>query len=337
MRPKNLLFNSITLSLPKNFVQFSLGVLLYWITFGLPYVYTTLLSLLAFLLAYSSVYIYNDIVDFEEDRKDPEKSKWKLIAGGMISMRTGKILGLSLLVSGLTLSLYVNKWFFLIILAMLFLNFLHSSPYTRFKVKMKRTAINMTVIEFLKYSSGWFALTSDITKFPFWLILTFSVVYSISYLIYKFKFKGEIIKSNKKLFASMGLVGLISYIISFFSYDFQIPIIILLVFPALVLFLFRQADIDFHRINNMILIEYMLLPVVILSFVLLTVPVIGQANEKIAMTIDQQTAMITENMPSYVLKPIENITQGVEKYKTLDDLEKEIKNNIEDVMTAFKN
>lgn len=185
---KRLIFNSITLSLPKNIVQFSLGVILFRFLIGVPDVYITLLSLSAFVIAYSAVYVYNDLADCHEDKKDREKLRWKLVAGGMLSEPQAKILALILAFTGIALSLMISRWFFAMVLAMLFLNFLHSSPYTRFKSGLKRTAINMTAIEFLKYSCGWFALTSDLAKFPFWLILTFSLVYTISYLIYKFKF-----------------------------------------------------------------------------------------------------------------------------------------------------
>ncbi|MCK4532078.1 MAG: hypothetical protein KAT94_04360, partial [Candidatus Aenigmarchaeota archaeon] len=87
---KRTFFNSVTISLPKNIIQFSLGVILYWFLLGIPNTYTTLLALSGFLIAYSSVYLYNDMVDHKEDRRDREKLKWKLVAGGHMGVNSAR-------------------------------------------------------------------------------------------------------------------------------------------------------------------------------------------------------------------------------------------------------
>ncbi|MEE9323354.1 MAG: UbiA family prenyltransferase [Candidatus Aenigmarchaeota archaeon] len=332
---KRALFNSITISLPKNIVQFSLGIILYWVIFGIPDTYITLLALCAFLISYSSVYMYNDLVDHKEDRKDREKLKWKLVAGGNISMNSAKVSALFLAVFGLAISFLVNRWFFIMVVGMLFLNFLHTSPYTRFKKSLRKTAVNMTVIEFLKFSCGWFALTTNLMRFPFWLILAFSVVYTTSYLIYKFKFTGKVIKSNKKFFIGLGFLGGLSYVVSFFQYGFPLSMILLIVIPFFILMLFKQMDIEFHRINNMIIIEYLLLPIVIVSFMVLTVPVIGQANENMASTIDDYTEDLMKEMPETITEPIDNLTDELKKYETLEDIEEGIKEGFENITDSM--
>jgi 4-hydroxybenzoate polyprenyltransferase len=331
MKLKELLFNSITISLPKNVVQFSLGVILFWFLMDMPDVYTTLFSLAGFLVAYSSVYLYNDVVDCNEDKKDREKIKWKIVAGGMLSATQAKTLTVVFASTGLFLSFMVNKWFFLIILAMLLLNFLHSSPQTKFKKSMRKTAVNMTAIEFLKYSCGWFALTTDISRFPFWMMMTFAVVYMASYLIYKFKFKGSIIKSNKKMFLAIGIFGGLSYFVSFIQYGFPLSMTLLVVIPLSILLFLKQIEIEFHRINNMIIIEYLLLPLVIISFVILMVPVVGQANENMVTTIGTYKEMAIKEMPEDIKKSVDNITDELKKYRTIEDIENGIKTNIENI------
>ncbi len=325
---RKILFNSITISLPKNLVQFSLGIILYWFVIGAPEAGVVLLSLAGFLVAYSSVYLYNDIVDLEEDSKDSEKVKWKIVAGGMLGVRRAKLLMLAFAGSGLFLSFLVNRWFFLMILAMLFLNFLHSSPHVKFKKGMRRTALNMTAIEFLKYSCGWFALTTDISKFPFWLIMTFSIVYMASYLVYKFKFRGSIIKSNKKTFLLIGLLAVVSYAISFVQYGFPISMTLLVVIPLSIILFLKQVDIEFHRISNMLIIEYLFLPLVIISFMILMIPVVGQANESMTSTIGAYKENVIREMPDGILKSMDNISRELDKYKTIEDIEGGLKTGI---------
>jgi hypothetical protein len=331
MELKKALFNSITISLPKNMVQFLLGAILFWFIVGVPDIYVTLLAMAGFLVSYSAVYLYNDLVDYEEDRKDSEKVKWKIVAGNMLSVPMAKITIAISLFAGLSLSLMVNKWFFMIVLAMLFLNFLHSFPYTRFKKGIKKTAVNMTAIEFLKYSCGWFALTTDISKFPFWMIMTFALVYMASYLIYKFRFSGSVIRSNKKMFIAIGAFIAVSYLISFIQYGFPLSMTLLVVIPLFILLFLKQADIEFHRISNMVVIEYILLPVVIVSFAILMVPVVSQANENIASTIGTYKENVIREMPDEMKKSMDNISDELKKYSTIDDIENKIRTGIENI------
>jgi 4-hydroxybenzoate polyprenyltransferase len=323
-----IFFNSITISLPKNVIQFLLGIILYWLIIGMPNTYTTLFALASFIITYSSVYLFNDIFDHKEDVSDKEKLKWKLIASGRLNKNTAWAITAMFIICGLSMSILVGRWFFLMMVALLSLNFLHSSPRTRLKKRIYATSVNMTVIEFLKYSCGWFALTTNIAKFPFWLMLAFSLVYTASYIIYKFKFKGHIIRSNRKLFIGFGVVGVVSYIISFILYGFPLSMILLVAIPIGILLLLKYMDVKVHRISNMLVIEYLLLPVVILSFVMLTIPFIDHTNDMIARNIINYTETIKERMPPDIIRPLKNISDKLEEYETLEDIEKNINKSI---------
>ncbi|MCK5017451.1 MAG: UbiA prenyltransferase family protein [Candidatus Peribacteraceae bacterium] len=328
---KKILFNSVTVSLPKNIVQFALSAILYWVIIGNPDITTLLVALSGFLISYSAVYMYNDLVDYEEDKKDSEKLRWKLLASGDMSFKQAKIITLTFLVVGFGISFFVNRWFFAMVAGMIALNFLHSSPYTRYKKSMNKTSINMTVIEFLKFSCAWFALTTDITRFPFWILLTFAIAYNVSYIIYKFDFKGKTIKTNKKIIGGLGITGLTSYMISFIYYGMPISMIFLIVIPLFIILLFKQMDIKFHKIDNMLITEYMLLPVVILSFLILTIPAVGLLNSQMADTIDVYTDVIVEEIPDAITGHVDNLTDKLKEYETLEDIENKIKEDIENI------
>jgi hypothetical protein len=158
-----------------------------------------------------------------------------------------------------------------------------------------------------------------------------------SYLIYKFKFKGSIIKGNKKMFVTIGLLGAFSYVVSFLQYGFPLSMILLIVIPLSILLLMKKIDIEFHKINNMIVIEYLLLPVVIISFLVLMVPFVGQANERIADTIDIYKEIVVNEIPENIMEPVDNLTGGLGKYKTIDDIQSEIETGIENITNATMN
>ena len=154
---------------------------------------------------------------------------------------------------------------------LLFLNFLHSHPRIKLKKKLIPTTVNMTVIEFLKYSSGWFAFTSDLSRFPFWIMLTFSVVYATIYIVYKFRFSGEMLRKNKYYFGTIAATVLVSYTLSLTSYTFALPLAILFAM-SVALVVFSVAVGKRFKFMNWLWVEFAILPLVIIAFLALTIP-----------------------------------------------------------------
>jgi 4-hydroxybenzoate polyprenyltransferase len=327
MKKGKLLFNSITASLPKNTIQFMFGVLLFWLIIGTFQIFVALLGLIAFTVAYSSVYMYNDIVDQKIDKKDREKLKWKLIASGDLSVKKAKYLSVALAFTGLSLSFLVNKWFFLVITALLLLNFLHTSPRTRFKRSVTKTSINMTIIEFLKYSTGWFALTSNISFFPLLLVFSVSLIYTTGYMLYKFRFKGNTIRSKKKVFWIFGILSSVSYVVSIFLYVFPFSLIFLITIAVTTFVFFRHIKFLSYRTKNMMFVGYLLLSVFIFSFLMLFNPVFAEINYKMADEIQLQTGKISNQLPGPLMNSIEDISNELKKYESLEDIETLINHN----------
>ncbi|HDD46200.1 MAG TPA: hypothetical protein ENG42_01890 [Candidatus Aenigmarchaeota archaeon] len=320
---KKFIYNSIMISLPKNIIQFLLGIVLFTIIFGHFDTIKAVIGLVAFVATYSCVYIFNDIFDIEEDKKDKEKLEWKIIASGELGIDKAVTILIAMLLLGLSLSTFLSLWFFAMMLLLLFLNLLHSSPFTKFKKSLYKTSINMTLIEFIKYSTGWFALTNNISHFPVWFILTLSSAYTFSYITYKFKLDIKWVKNNKVVAGSIALLTMGSYIISLLVYTFPVSMIILFIAPVIVLLISKLFSWE-GRMKNMLFIEYVLLPLLLISLLILTNPVVKSMNEKLVESIDSYKELASNAMPSIIVKPLENITSTIKAYESLDDIEEKI-------------
>lgn len=322
MELKQWFYNSIGNNMPKNAIQFSLGVVFYYLIFGIPDALLVFLAFAGFMLTYSSVYVFNDLMDIEEDKKHPQKLKWKFIANGTVGKESAVSVLFLLMFSGLGLSLLVGKWFAAIMVMLLVLNFLHSSNFTRFKKSKWKTAFNMTAIEFLKYSCGWFALTSNLASFPFWMVLCLAVSYNAGYIIYKFDFRGRMIRQNRLLFGSMGAVGVGSYAISVLVYDFPLALFMMFVMAALVIATIKYSRLECHSMNNMMIIEYVLLPLMIISFLAMGISQVAAVNGVIREGITDVRTDIVQSIPEDIRNPVEGVIQELGRYQNAEDVEK---------------
>ena len=97
-RPKQWLKNVLVFAAPG-----AAGLLDNWEPFG-----KTLMVFIGFCLASSGTYFWNDILDVEEDRRHPKKSK-RPIAAGQISLPAARLAGSFLLLTGTLLATAV-RW-----------------------------------------------------------------------------------------------------------------------------------------------------------------------------------------------------------------------------------
>lgn len=93
----------------------------------------TLITFVLFSLLASSVYIFNDLMDINEDRAHPTK-KYRPIASGAVSTKRAKSLILVLSLTSLSLSLVLSFKLFIVLLIYFILNILYS-------IKLKHIAI----------------------------------------------------------------------------------------------------------------------------------------------------------------------------------------------------
>lgn len=84
-----------------------------------------ILAFLCFCTISSSVYIFNDYFDINEDKNHPQK-RYRPLASGSISIQNGLVLMLILMISSITISYLISVELFLVIISYLALNFLYS-------------------------------------------------------------------------------------------------------------------------------------------------------------------------------------------------------------------
>jgi len=275
----------------KNALQYSVGSILYFLFFGEFNLTTFAIGMIGFLIAYESVYFFNDTMDYEDDRKNSFKKRVKALTVG--NFKKDSLISSSYILAaiGLAISFFVNKFFGFIIIALFVLNFLHSSNFTRWK-KTRLVTLNMFLIEFIKFSLGWFIFTSSLAQYPIFLFALLSMLYVLGYTYYK---QGVMHFLNKKIIA-MGLISLAFYGLSMILYPFRLAL--LLPLPVVfTFFIFRKTNDSFKRLIIGSGLVQILAFAFILSLILMTVPIIDTANKQLSVPFDCLKNNITENMP----------------------------------------
>ncbi|HLE05897.1 MAG TPA: UbiA family prenyltransferase [Candidatus Nanoarchaeia archaeon] len=274
--------DSVIVNLPKNIVQYLIGFSLYLLVYGSFDLFKLIIGLTSFILAYSAIYPYNDLMDYEKDKKDKFKRVYKALVRGDLKQKDAITLTFGLTVTGLLLSTLVNSWYTVLLLVILLQNFLHSAPQTSkyFKLKKKIMIPNMFILQTIKYTLGWFTFTTDITQMPTWIINTLSGAYVYAYVVYKHgtgNMKASMSK-NLKVYIPLGTLVIGSYIISLMIYPFKLPIIIIVPLGFLFFTMRNQKDIIKKTFKLSGITVIVMAGMVLMNF-LLNVPSIAKVND----------------------------------------------------------
>jgi len=133
-RPRQWLKNVLVFAAPA-----AAGVLAHW-----ENLWRTLVIFVAFSLAASGTYFWNDILDVDADRRHPKK-RLRPIASGAIPMPVAKLVGSLLLLGGVGLSVVVWHWRAIVVLAVYVVLTLAYSWYLR----------NLAVFDLLAVAAGF--------------------------------------------------------------------------------------------------------------------------------------------------------------------------------------
>jgi len=264
VKMKGLVRSNLFITLPKNALQFLVGAACFYSVYGTIDVLRSLLGLTALCIAYASIYPFNDIMDREEDVKNG-KQRLKPIARGDMTVEEAVSLSFILLAAGLALSALVSTTFMMLILVLLVLNFLHSSTFTRLRNRPIRHP-NMVLMQFVKFSTGWFALTCSAAGFPLLLILCVSLIYAYGYMLYKVDIRNaKAVEANGIGLWLVIILSILTYLASFLLYDFKVPMLITTVMVIPAQLLITKPKDNNSRVNRGLAIPPLLFMVFIVA------------------------------------------------------------------------
>lgn len=131
---------------------------------NLEIVKANMITFIAFCLISSSVYILNDIVDVERDKKHPKKCE-RPIASGNISVTKARITGSILVIASLSIAISINKLIFVVVVLYLLNNIIYS-----FKIKniILLDVFSISIGFILRLLAGGIATNVETSK---WIIL----------------------------------------------------------------------------------------------------------------------------------------------------------------------
>jgi len=188
---KTLLFRNLVDNVTKNLGLYSVGVLLLVLQRVTFEVVPIVFGLVAFLIAYSSVYVLNDFFDVAEDAIDAEKTKRKPLARGSVERSEAVSIYLAFLVSGLLLSTSLGAQFLAVMVSLLLVNVIYSAPLIASErtgfLRLKHTLMGWPLVlmmQFLKMLLPW-TTTAQLVNFPFLFASGFSLLYIILFRGYK--------------------------------------------------------------------------------------------------------------------------------------------------------
>jgi len=184
-----MLINYIHLLRPKHWIKniFVFAALIFSLNlFNIVKLTASLQAFFAFCFASSFVYIINDIIDIEQDRKHPKKRN-RPIASGKISIRNAVVISSICLVTSITLAYFINLNTLIIIIIYIFVNIIYS-------MKIK----NVVILDVMFIALGFIlrmiaGATAIEVSFSNWILLT---TLFISLFLGFGKRRGEILLSN---------------------------------------------------------------------------------------------------------------------------------------------
>ncbi len=286
--------NLLVLNSVKNLAQFAVGLGLAVATFGFVFeLWHVLAAAVSLVLIYFASYIYNDIADLEDDKKDPFKMRFKPIARGDMKVESARmIMGGSFLV-GFVLSYFVGLQFLATVALISVLNFVYSSPYIRYKSDSSTFAISIFLLEFFKFATGWLAVADSFDKLPLLFVASISLIYIVFGRAYKKKLTSrELFQDN--VISVCAVTGILLFVVSILRYDFKFQMLlspILFMIVAVPWAIFRGKEKLFERTFYVLIVGTIILFIVAALFYATPLGIFGAVNAKLNALLPQLTSI----------------------------------------------
>jgi 4-hydroxybenzoate polyprenyltransferase len=288
----------------RNSFQYLLGATLNFLIFNSMDFVHFFTGLFALLVTYNAVYFINDIIDYDDDRKNKTKLHTKPLVKKSITFREAKIYAAASIVFGMAISLFVNSFFSLLLVSLIVLNNL----YSRFKKNIKLKIPTLILIEVVKFSTGWFALSLTVSNFPFWIVLTISNMYAMVYFVYKKNITlRSAIDENRTFFISFMLFSVFSYVVSLMMYPFKLPMILMLLTSMAFLYICSRLE-GMHMVG---IKTHIAMSVFVLAFILLLNPTVAYVNNVISGPVDALKVNVTRAFPPKMIHTITYVEDAI--------------------------
>lgn len=127
--------NIIKLLRPHQYIKnlFIFAPLIFSFNFVLEDIINTILVFILFSLLASSIYIFNDLMDIEEDRNHPKK-RFRPLANNKVTLKTAKLLIFSLSSTTLIIAFIINTYLFFILFLYFLINIAYSYKLKHFPI-----------------------------------------------------------------------------------------------------------------------------------------------------------------------------------------------------------
>jgi len=184
-----MLINYIHLLRPKHWIKniFVFAALIFSLNlFNIVKLTASLQAFFAFCLASSFVYIINDIIDIEQDKKHPKK-RYRPIASGKVSIKYATAISIVCLIASMASAYFINLNTLIVISVYIFINIFYS-------MKIK----NVVILDVMFIALGFIlrmiaGATAIEVSFSNWILLT---TFCISLFLGFGKRRGEILLAN---------------------------------------------------------------------------------------------------------------------------------------------
>ncbi len=289
--------------LEKALAKLNLLAFVYMLASVLSFLNTDFLEILlfftSFMILYSSVYYYNDLSDYNSDKKMNFNHKSKLLVKGFFTKKEYKNLFIFSTVSGIVLLWIINTFYAFLSFLLVIFNHLR----TKYLKTLPKRIFSLFWVQFFNLVIFWFVLTKQLFNvFVCPLFTLYSFAYTLSYYFYK---------KNMNVSISALLKFLPLFLL--FIY-FALPILLekLLIIPLAVGATIYVLLIGINRekhLNDLMILG--LIAITLSTLIFISYPFFEKELPRVNESLPQEIRAVIYDTPEFIL---ESLQENYSKY-----------------------